>query len=97
MIVGGQHRVHLLEGEGIEDEGHVAQVGLHHAAAAHVGHLVAGLHLAVAVGALAVAAPQVNGDVGAAGGLEPHAGAPQPYPGSSQKLYSLYIILLKKT
>ena len=78
VVVGGQHRVHLLEGERVDDEGDVAQVGLHGAGPAHVGHLVAHGHLAVAVGALAVAAPEVDGDVGAAGGLEPHAGAAQP-------------------
>ena len=78
VVVGGQHGVHLLEGEGIDHEGNVAQVGLHLAAAAHVRHLVAHLHLAVAVGALAVAAPQVDGDVRAAGRLEPDAGAAEP-------------------
>ena len=56
----------LLEGEGIDHERHVPEVGLHQTAAAHVSHLVSDLHLAVAVCALAVAAPQVDRDVGAA-------------------------------
>ena len=78
MVVGSQNSVHLLECEGIEHEGNIAQVGLHQAAAAHVCHLVANSHLAVAVGTLTVAAPQVDGDVGVAGSLEPDAGAAQP-------------------
>ena len=78
VVVGRQHRVHLLEGKGVDDKGDVAQVGLHGPAAAHVCHLVAHGHLTVAVGALAVAAPEINGDVGPAGGFEPYAGAAQP-------------------
>ena len=78
MVMGSQNRIHMLEGKGIKHEGNIAQVGLHRPAAAHVGHLVTHLHLAVAVGALTVAAPEINGNVGAAGGLEPDAGAAQP-------------------
>ena len=91
MVVGGQHRVYLLEGEGIKDKGDVAQVGLHGPGTAHIGHLVANCHLAVAVGPLAVAAPQVDGDVGAAGGLEPHAGAAQPPHGHIAGGYDLIL------
>ena len=78
VVVGGEHRVYLLEGEGVDDEGNVAEIGLHFAAAAHVRHLVADGHLAVAVGALAVAAPEVDGEIRAAGRLEPDAGAAEP-------------------
>ena len=60
MVVGGQDGVHLLERERVDDEGDVAQVGLHGPAAAHVGHLVSRRHLAIAVGPLAVAAPYVR-------------------------------------
>ena len=56
----------LLEGEGIDHERHVPEVGLHEASAAHICHLVSDLHLAIAMCALAVAAPQVDRDVGAA-------------------------------
>ena len=96
VVVGGQHRVHLLEGEGVDHEGHVAQVRLHGAAAAHVGHLVAHLHLAVAVGALAVAAPQVDGDVRAARSLEPDAGAAQPPHGDVAGLDDLVLDVLNQ-
>ena len=94
VIVGGQDGVNLLERKGVDDEGDVAQVGLHHAATAHVGHLVADLHLAVAVGALAVAAPEVDRDVGAAGGLEPDAGAAEPPHGNVAGLDNLVLDVL---
>ena len=78
VIVSRKDCVHLLESEGIDHKGNVSQVRLHRASAAHVGHLVSDCHLAVAVGPLSVSAPQVDGDVRAARGLEPDAGASKP-------------------
>ena len=78
VVVRGQDGVDVLDCERIEDVGDVAEVGLHGADAGHVGHLVTGLHEAVAVAALAVAGPEVDGDLGTAGGLHEHAGAAEP-------------------
>ena len=78
MQVGCQNRVQTLDLKGINYEGNIPQFGLHGADACHVGHLMADLHLAVAVGTLAVACPEVNCDVGAAGGLEPHTDTAEP-------------------
>ncbi len=78
VIVGRENGIDVLEGERIDDERDVAEIRLHRAGAAHVGHLVADLHLAVAVRALAVAAPEIDGDVGVVRSLEPDAGAAEP-------------------
>ena len=94
MVVRGEHGVDMLEREGVGHEGDVAQVGLHGAAAAHVGHLVADGHLAVAVGALAVAVPEVDGDVGITGGLEPDARAAEPPHGHVAGLDDLVLDVL---
>ena len=78
MIVRRKNGIDMLESERIDDERDVAEIRLHRAAAAHVGHLVADSHLAVAVGALAVAAPEVDCDVGVVRGLKPDTGAAEP-------------------
>ena len=78
MIVGRQHCVHVFECKRIHHKRNIPQIGLHQSAATHICHLVADLHLVVAMGSLAVAAPQINGDIGVCGGLHPDPGAPQP-------------------
>ena len=96
VIVCRENRVHLLECKRINDEGNVAEIRLHESAAAHVCHLVADLHLAVAVCALSVAAPQVDGDVGAAGSLEPDACASEPPHSHIARLNDLVFDVLDK-
>jgi hypothetical protein len=66
--VGGHDGVDLADREGIEDKGHVAQVGLELLDAAHALHLVLFLHHLFALGALARTRPEVDRDVGTAGG-----------------------------
>ena len=82
MVMRSEHCIYMLECEGVNDERHVAEVRLHRAAAAHVSHLVANLHLAIAMRALAIAAPEVNRYVGTARRLEPNARAAQPPHGN---------------
>ena len=76
--VGRQHGVDLRHGERIEHDGSGAQVRLRRPPARHVPHLVERRHLLGLLGPLAVAEPQVGGDVGAVLGLEPDAGATDP-------------------
>ncbi len=87
VVVGGQHRIHLLYGKGIQHKGHSPQVGLHSPGPAHVGHLVSRGHFAVSMGALAVAAPQVYRNISASGGFKPDACTAQPPHGNCARLY----------
>ena len=57
---------------------------------------MAGLHLVVTVGALAVAAPEVDGDVGAAGRFHPDAGAAQPPHGDVARRHDFVFNVLNQ-
>ena len=74
MVVGGQHRIHMLKCKRVDYKRHVSQIGLHQTASAHVSHLVSRLHLIVAMGSFSVSAPQIDGNIGVIRGLKPDAG-----------------------
>jgi len=78
VVVGGEHRIHLADRERIHHKGAGTQVRLQQAAAAHVCHLVTSNHILCLSGALAVAQPEVDADVGITGGFDPQPGAAQP-------------------
>ena len=91
MVMGSQNRVYLLERKRVDYERHVAQVRLHQAASAHIRHLMARLHLIVAMGSLSIAAPEVDGDVRPARCLHPDSGTAQPPHGYVSGSY--YLVL----
>ena len=78
MVMGCQNCVYMLKSKRVNDKGYVSQVRLHQTSAAHICHLMARLHLVVAMGSLTISAPQVDGDIGVGRRLKPYAGTSQP-------------------
>ena len=78
MIMSSKNCVNLLERKRINYKRNITKIGLHRASAAHIRHLMANSHLAVAMSALAVAAPKVYGKISSSGSLEPDTCAAKP-------------------
>ena len=94
--MGCKHRIHLFKCERIDHKRHIAQIGLHRAAAAHIRHLVAHLHLPVAVGSLSVSAPEIDGDVRTSRRLKPYPGTAKPPHGNVTRLNNFVFDVLHK-